>query len=286
MLEFKSTGANMTVYIEYVIIDNFIIDYLLLKTSLALSGANTQRARLLFCAVLGVGFSLLLPIISVHTIILTLVKVCFGLIMVLLSAPFRSKREFYITTLLFFCLTFLTGGAVIGVFSIFGIDYSSEIVVSTMFVPVYFIIKATSSVIKYLYRRKSVQALIYETHVTVFNKTVSCRGFLDTGNGLYDGDRPVIICSKKFAKNLINLSAGGVKLKRLTVGTVNGQRQNIAFEIDEVKIYNLDKVNIFNNVTMCVVKESVGDGYDVILHPALVKGDYDEKPKVEVKEVS
>ena len=65
MLEFKSTGANMTVYIEYVIIDNFIIDYLLLKTSLVLSGANAQRARLLFCAVLGVGFSLLLPIISV-----------------------------------------------------------------------------------------------------------------------------------------------------------------------------------------------------------------------------
>ena len=55
----------MTVYIEYVLIDNFIIDYLLLKTSLALSGVMVKRARLFFCAFLGAGFALLLPVISV-----------------------------------------------------------------------------------------------------------------------------------------------------------------------------------------------------------------------------
>jgi hypothetical protein len=70
------------------------------------------------------------------------------------------------------------------------------------------------------------------------------------------------------------------------VSTVNGSKQNLAIELQAVKIYNLDKPNIFNNVTLCVVKENVGDGYDVILHPALIKGESNEQTIVKVEKVS
>lgn len=262
----------MTVYIEYVIIDNFIIDYLLLKTSLALSSVKVKRARLFFCALLGAGFSLLLPIISVSVVILALVKVLFGLLMVMLSAKFRSKREFYISSLFFFCFTFLTGGVILGVYSLLGLPYSTELSIAIMFLPVYFIVKGLRAVIKYVYRKKDVAGLIVDVELTVLERSITAKGFYDTGNGVYDGDNPVIICSKRFIKGFLEPLLPRLKFKKIELSTVNKKGQNVAISLQELKIYNSDRVNIFNNVTLVIVAKSVGDGYDVILHPALIEG--------------
>ena len=51
------------------------------------------------------------------------------------------------------------------------------------------------------------------------------------------------------------------------------------YEIDEIKIYNGKDVHIFSNVTLMVVK-TAGDGYDLILHPALIKESYEDYSKI------
>ena len=61
---------------------------------------------------------------------------------------------------------------------------------------------------------------------------------------------------------------GKIKLKSITVDTVNGKMQKYAFKTDSVKIYNGTTVNIYNNVILCIAG-NVGEGYDLILHPAL-----------------
>ena len=69
--------------------------------------------------------------------------------------------------------------------------------------------------------------------------------------------------------------------------TVNGCTENLCVKLDELKIYIADKPNIFNNVTLMISKFSVGEGYDVILHPALNKESGDEKQvENQIKKVS
>ena len=116
----------MTVYIEYVFIDNLIIDYLLFKATFTLTGNGYNKGRLLFCAFLGGVFALLYPLISAHTVIVTVIKVLFGLLIMLLANSYRTKKNFYVNTVVFFGLTFLVGGAIIGVFSLLGLEYSAE----------------------------------------------------------------------------------------------------------------------------------------------------------------
>ncbi len=275
----------MTVYIEYVLIDNFIIDYLMLKASLTLSASAVSRVRLLFCAFLGALFALFYPLLSVNAVLLTTIKVCFGLLLVLLAGKFKSIKDYYVTAVVFFVYTFLTGGAVIGIFNILGVPYSSETSIAVMVIPVYFIFMGITSVVKFLYRQKDINCYLRKVEISSFGITKEGVGFYDTGNELYDGDSPVIVCSKSFAKEFLGRELSKIKLKRITVDTVNGKRQNIAFAVDEIKIYNFDKVNIFNNVILCVASQKVGRNYDVILHSSL-KEVANEQANIKTEKVS
>ncbi len=275
----------MTVYIEYVLIDNFIIDYLMLKASFSLTATKVSRVRLLFCAFLGALFALFYPLLSVNALLLTVIKICFGLLLVLLAGKFKSKKDYYVTAVTFFAYTFLTGGAVIGVFNLLSIPYSTEISIAIMVVPVYFIFTAITSVVKFLYRQKDINCYLRDIEISAFGVIKKGVGFYDTGNELYDGDKPVIVCGRSFAKELFSRDIGKIKLKKLAVSTVNGIEQNFAFNIDEIKIYNGDEPNIFNNVTVCVSKQRVGRNYDVILHPAL-KEKKDEQAIIKTQKVS
>lgn len=276
----------MTVYIEYVFIDNFVIDYLLLKATFTLTGNAISKRRLLFCAFLGGAFALIYPLLSVHALLLTVIKLLFGLLLLFLAGNYRSLKNFYINCGVFFGFTFLTGGAVIGVFTLFDLDYSSEISVALMVLPVYLFIRALSALVKYLYRKKDIDCFVYDCEAEFDGKTVKMKGFFDTGNGLYDGNDPVIICGRKFFKKMINGIDFLPKIGEINFSTVSGNDRSYCIKIPVFKIYIDGRANIFNNVTLAVARSCVGESYDVILHPALKERNYVEHCKEKTEKVS
>ncbi len=276
----------MTVYIEYVFIDNLIIDYLLFKATFTLTGNGYNKGRLLFCAFLGGVFALLYPLISAHTVIVTVIKVLFGLLIMLLANSYRTKKNFYVNTVVFFGLTFLVGGAIIGVFSLLGLEYSAEFSIAVMILPVYILIRSLTAVVKYLYRRKEVVCLTYDFEIEFLGNTVKGKGFLDTGNGLYDGDSPVIVCGKKFFQKLIDGAKQLPKIGKIELSTVTGKDQSFCVKLNYLKIYIDGRENIFNNVTLALAKKGIGDDYDVILHPALKENNYVKCDKDKTEKVS
>ena len=140
----------MIVYIEYVLIDNFVIDYLMLKATFTTTGKRYKKGRLFLCAFLGAIIALVFPLIKVHSVILIAIKVLSGILIILISNDYQKKKDFYVHALLFFWYTFLTGGVIIGVFNILGLNYSSEISIALMVIPVYFVLSACIHVIKFI----------------------------------------------------------------------------------------------------------------------------------------
>ena len=59
----------MIVYIEYVLIDNFIIDYLMLKATFNLTGMPVKKRRLFLCAFLGAAIALMYPLMQSFRIV-------------------------------------------------------------------------------------------------------------------------------------------------------------------------------------------------------------------------
>lgn len=258
----------MVVYIEYVILDNLVIDYLLLKSTFIITNLSVKKKRLVAVSVLGATFSLFYPLISAHRVIVFFIKLLFGLLMVTLCKAYASVKEFYITALVFFTLTFLTGGAIIGLYNLLGLEYSQEISVALMIAPVYVILKIGVSVIKHIYSKRHVASLTFFVEITALNKTVCAQGFLDTGNLLFDGDSPVIVLSKTLFKSLLG-GSGLPKPKKIKVSTVNGVSEKLSFKCEKLVIKDKGSPNIFNNVTAIVTEKITVDGVQVILHPAL-----------------
>lgn len=274
----------MTVYIEYVIINNVIIDYLMLKATFLLTGNPLLKRRLFLCAFLGGIIALVYPALEINQTILTLVKIASGLFIVLLASEYKSAKSFYINAVIFFFYTFITGGVIIGVFNIFAIDYQTEFIVASIVIPVYLVLKALAQVKDYFFRRKNVESLIYKVELCLNNQTLVAKGFLDTGNSLLDNGEPVILCDKHFAKKLIAENIAKIKFKKIEISTATGKRQNLAFKLDRLLLYTLGKEHIFNNVTVCISHLNFRD-YSVILHPDLIKENERDEDVGSIKKV-
>ena len=265
----------MTVYVEYVLIDNLIIDYLMLKATFTLTGITYARGRLFLCALFGAVVALIYPFLSHVVFFAVSVKVLSGFLIVLLAVNYPSWRNYLVNVFIFFVYTFATGGVIIGVFNLLGLEYSSEISVALSVVWVYFVLKGFGAVVKYFFKRKQIAQFTYQVEVCLCGKIATVCGFLDTGNGLYDREKPVIICSKKWFYSFVGKNLLKLPFKKIRVSTVSGQTENIAVYLDYLKIYINGEAHIFEQMPLCAV-ESVGSGYDLILHPELFKENCDE----------
>ncbi len=279
------SGAKMVIYVEYVLISNFIIDFLLLKSAFFTAGEGFSNKRLFFCALLSSGFSLVYPLINAPKIIEILIKIAFGFLIILISANHKKLTKFCILVGVFFFYTFLLGGITLAIFSTFEISYQSQLVKMLIIVPVYFVYRFSVWLSVYLYRKKNLNAFTYQVEITIGEKTQRCIGFLDTGNGVYYQNSPVIFCSKKFALNLVDLTK--IKgLNKITIGTLNGSEQKLCVKTSCVKIYQGNKMNIFDNVRLCIASVGFESGYDILLHPALFKENYENQPINKTQKVS
>ena len=258
----------MTVYIEYVLINNTIIDYCILRAAFTAAGKRVKKGRLFCCAFFAAELSLVFPLFNFNKIIVALLKIAAGLLIMLVSAKFYTKKEFYVCTALFFTFTFAFLGAVIGISAIIGYDFSESPLVSLTFVPVFILYKMFVGVIRYFYRRKNVEKAKVKTELVLGETAVTSDGFIDSGNGVYDGESPVIFCTKETGGKLVS-SLPPPKIKKINVKTVSGEKELPAIKLDRVKIYFKDTPNIYNDVTACFSNDIKGQGYDVILHPDL-----------------
>ena len=265
----------MTVYVEYVLIDNFVIDLLIFKTAFKITGKNVSPARLVACSLLGAVFALLYPLITENVFIVTAAKILFGLFLTFCAAKFSSAKDYATFTAVFLGLTFFVGGIIIGVFSLLGLDYSGEYSIALMIMPVLITLSAVKKLVTYFYRRKDVSGLTVNLELVCGEVTAKLKGFFDTGNGLYADFSPVIVVTKSAVAPLIN-PIFMKSVKYIALATAVGEDKKISFKPDAVVIYSGGKKNIFNNVRVCVVDKAFS-GFDAILHPALMENKNEEK---------
>ncbi len=275
----------MTVYIEYVIFNNFVIDYLLLKFTYLLTGKSVKNLNLFISSLVGAIFSLIFPLISLGKIYSTIIKLLFGTLLVLITAKYKSKKEFIINLTIFYFLTFLLGGSIIGVYSIIGISHYKELTVALCFIPAYLIIYLIKNVVSFIYKRRHVESVIYNFEFTLFGEKYVGRGFLDTGNNLYYKDNPVIVCEKNYIKKALDKKEFYSNVKKISVSTALGEKEKFCIKLDEFKIFIGDKPNIYNNVTLTIAEVNI-TGADAILHPALLGVNYENDGDAKIKKVS
>lgn len=282
----------MTAYVEIVILDNFVLTYCLGALSHMLLLKKISKRRCALAAVVGTTIALFYPFVSGN---LLLFGIKLALWVVLSLILFLKKDKLVLGGLLFLVLTFLMGGAMFGVTLAITGDVNmalrgnfSRFPLSVLVACTYLCHLAVKKMSIALRARSDVEGTVYEFTLSLMGKRKKLRGFIDTGNRLYDDKSglPVVVVSAKSIEEMFSdeeikllfLGKGELIQKKahyVNYGALDGKRRKILLlEPDEFILYLGDKGNIFYDVMVGVALTPIRDtvNYDAILHPSLAKG--------------
>lgn len=242
----------MEVYIEYAIIDNFIMDYLLLKSTVWLTKKKAKTVFLVLSTCIGTLVAVIVPLFEINKAVSFLIKVVLAGLMSFLTVKHKNFVEFFKFFNVFLLLTFAVGGAVIGVLSLIGIDYSAEGINKNGFLPIgvnfffgYVCLKATKKTIDKAMKKLDNQ-FVCECIIEKTGKAHSFVAFIDSGNMLFDAmtNFPIVVCDEEIAKQI--LGSTDTPIRYLPISTVSGISSMPLFDIDSITIIkkgNLQKKN-------------------------------------------
>lgn len=247
----------MEVYIEDVIIDNFIIDFIILYITAKLLKVRYKNFWMIISAGIGASFTVLSLVITLSTGLNFLYKFLTAVTMLLIAFNFKSFKQFALRFLTFLFSTALMGGFCFLICFSFGeitlingniyykIFLPMGIIVGSIFIIAFLVIKIIE-VIKF---RAYNSNFIYNATLSEKEKTVSSLAFVDTGNTLTDPltGKPVnIITYKVFQKLFKGIPLHQIILKQvpekleqahyIRVNSVGSKSEMLVFCVEGLKI--------------------------------------------------
>lgn len=269
---------NTVIYADILIVINLIVNYLLLRATSVILGAEHKSFRFLLSAFAGGLFSLIIFVENIPLWVNIAVKFLFISIMILIAYKIRKIGEF----LKYFAAFFLCNFAFAGIMLTINILFSSNAVIFKNGI-VYFDIGIFTlivsslccyialSVISRFTKNRMVNNLIYEISMYYEGKYVSSKALLDTGNTLKDGfsGKPVIIAEKHAAEKLIPDNSDITQLKNFRLipySTINSGGALPAFLLDKVIVFKGGKEIVLKNVYLAVAeKKIISSDYSALL---------------------
>lgn len=250
----------MEVYIEYVMLDNLVINWLIMVSTLLLMKKKPIKKRLLLADLVATCTSIIMPWITLQTWAMFGYKMVIGAVLVSIFSTYRTPKEYCMTFFMFFTMTFVFGGLCYGIIAMLQLDTSMsgilvwgfELPMSIFFIAVVLYGWLTIKIIKYCKKREPIDKMYYDLILYQNGKKVSCKGFLDTGNKLKSKNNSglLIIGLATFCKlydhiNYMDLCQGQTPIQDsyyIDVKAVGNSSKMLVTTIDKVEIFSASQV--------------------------------------------
>ncbi len=174
----------MVLYLDIVVVTNFIINYCFLKLIYILFHEKVNILRIILASFISI---LLLFSFFTNYIIFNIIKIFGGAFIVFIGFKFINKIRFVIILSLYYILQFTFIG-LLSIFNIKGIFIFLILFITCLLLMVY------------SKKRHIFSELTYKIIVEIENDTIEINGFLDTGNTASYLDTPIIFINNKYYK--------------------------------------------------------------------------------------
>ena len=254
----------MTAYIEYVFLENFLLDGLLLYGAGLFTKTRIGKLRLMFSATLGGVYALFTPLIVLPATIENALTFCVGLLLSLTAfGRIKTKSEwgrYAFFAFAFFVFAGMVAGFILAVWDTITQKPPFILVLILMAVCV-----GLGQAFAYVCRQKCRVHNAYQNVYIVGEKRVFARGFLDSGNlAQKDGVPICFVCPLTFYKAFGDMQEG----EPFTIRTMAGER-TITLYLGELI---LEKNNAPKRVYFAPMTNMVFREYEMIL-PARILED-------------
>lgn len=243
----------MEIIVEYVLIDNIVINFLILYLSALVLRLEKRKLRLFIAACFGAIFSLITPLLSLPTWPMIAYKVLLGLVIARLGLKTNGFKKNALAFSVFLIMTAAVGGACMGIVFLFGgkmengflTVYEMELPVGVVLLMCSLVCFGIARVIKAIGRRKLIGNFIFQGEISNKGKTTKFDVFLDSGNALFDpiSKKPVLIVELSVFSKIFDVPFEKIITKKIdeneienshyiTYGTATGQSKMLVCEVE------------------------------------------------------
>lgn len=263
----------MKIYLDLVMILNFILDFLLLMGVSTLLRRNVKIEKILYGAFIG-GLSILLLFIKMTNLQLFLFKIIISIFMILITFGYKDikytlKNLFYLYT-----SSLILGGTLYYLNIEFSYKQEGIVFYHQGLSINYIFLIILSPIIIYFYIKqglflKNNYSNYYQITINIDqNHSLIGTAFLDTGNKLTDPytKKPIILVDKR--KFIYDMNE--FKMILVPITTANGTSLLPCIKINNIKIKG---IGTKKNILLGIMEGNVKiDGIDFLLHEKILEG--------------
>lgn len=277
----------MVIYADILIILNLFVDYFLLRSCGILLNTKLKKKRLIFGALVGSFFSLLILLPSLNVLLNLIIKIITGVLLVLIVFGFKTKQLFFKTVSIFLAENLIFVGVMFfvwvflappGMFWKNGVTYVSisPVVLVLGSLMAYFL----TSIFNFVLEKRVNVKKIYSVEIGFNGRKIVLNALYDSGNCLIEpfSKKPVCVCEYEslikilpeelinffndFFNGVENISSLNFKksIKLIPCDTISSSLILPAFLPESFNILNVNGENKEFKCYVAVTKKKISDG--------------------------
>ncbi len=290
-----------TVYVDILILTNFLIDYFLLLLTASLSKIHKKRWRLIISAAVASLSSLLIFAPELSAPVEIGINLAVSALIVLIAFGFKNRIRFLKNTVIFYAANVILAGGTLLFWSLFKVkgtvvrngavfyNVSPAVLVVTTAV-----VYAVATIVSKIIKRRQCRNAECDIILKLDGKSVTLSGLVDSGNLLRDmlTGNPVIVCSFDKIKNLFDdrmqyilskknfemgfyediiTSGFSSRFRLIPFDSLGSSGIMTAFVLDSAVIKTKDKEQRIDDIIMAITHKKIASGeFDVLISPELV----------------
>lgn len=278
----------VAVYVDILLVLNFIINYLLLRVTTLITGKAFYWWRLCIAAAVGAVSALIIFFPYIGNWSMNLYKLAVVLLMALIAFGFKGWLKSLIDVAVLFAVSFIFSGAMLALYLLTpqdklliynGVVYFDITAVNLLaaIVAGYLITMLLSRIMGGKHPKEQVCTVM----IVANGGMVTLRGLLDTGNSLTEpfSGLPVIVVPQRLVQRILpeelkqtaTVAAGG-HIRIIPFHTLGGGGMLRGFKPDLVKLCGQKMDITVKDVYIGVSAEgSLNGEYDAIINPTLIR---------------
>jgi len=258
----------MTVYLDYIFIENFLIDYILLKETSYIARKNIANKKMIMSSIIASSYVVIMLYLKVEVLNYLICKILLVIIMIYISFKPNKIEEYIKLTVFFFLVSIINVGTLTFITNLLNLEGKSGILKLTVYAVSLILSKFFMSHVWKMYKHNiKNNDLIYEVKICLGNNIYVYNAFLDTGNNVYSYtyNVPVIfaeVMDEKMLKELKNKDSFDI-----TTVTLSNTSNKKAYIFDKVEITQKDKTWFVKSAIVFEnTKLSKSNSYNMLLN--------------------
>ena len=298
----------MYVVLEYLLLENFIINLLILYLNKMFLKIDVKNKKLILGSIVASSYSLVFFYHSTFIFTKPIFKLLFSMLIIRISFPYYNLKVFLKELFGFYIISFIFAGATLGAYYTsdnFGSILNRKIDIFGGFPVLYLILGITASVLisritfTYFNQRSIKSNYIADAIIKYNDRQIIIKVLLDTGHSLtnpFTGDKVMVVEYEKLqnilpesVKELIiayeksdynNMELilkklqDEIKLNMIPFNSIGKHGILFAFKPDSVKVYHMYKDINRDDILVGIYSGSLSKemGYSGLLHFELIDG--------------